>query len=224
MPRIRLFLVLVFVASLSALMLSCGEEDTSPTSAPVFVEDTAVLSMRADSRLSGAIFTTTPDGSIVNENTHYESKLEVYLDGGPPPNAPQHAAGLPDGLYVFQITDPPGKVLLSEDPAKCRVVRIENDIIVDLVPPSEIPTQYGGPFSDEYTVGKGGNAVTYPCSYQDEPDGAAGARGRHDTNTDVDTAISSALAPMSAAKVALAFSTSPIHASQSMPESRQEFR
>ena len=48
-------------------------------------------------RLSGAIFTTTPDGGIVNENVRYQSKLEVYLDGGPPPNAPAGAAGLPDG-------------------------------------------------------------------------------------------------------------------------------
>jgi hypothetical protein len=188
MPRIRLFLALMLVASLSALMLSCGDDDSSPTSAPMTMEMEGIdlLSQQASSRLSGAIFTTTPDGSIVNENTHYESKLEVYLDGGPPPNAPQMAAGLPDGLYVFQITDPPGKVLLSEDPAKCRVVRIHEDIIVELVRPSDIPAMYGGPFSDDYTVGRGGNAVTYPCSYQDEPDGVAGARGRHDTNTDVD--------------------------------------
>jgi hypothetical protein len=27
--------------------------------------------------LRGAIFTTTPDGGIVNENVHYTSKLEV---------------------------------------------------------------------------------------------------------------------------------------------------
>ena len=38
--------------------------------------------------LSGAIFTTTVDGSIVNENVRYEKKEDVYLDGGPGPNAP----------------------------------------------------------------------------------------------------------------------------------------
>jgi hypothetical protein len=186
MSRTKLFFALAFVASLSALMLSCGEDEPSPTSAPLAIDETPSLSVANDPRLSGAIFTTTPDGSVVNENTHYESKLEVYLDGGPGPNAPQHAAGLPDGLYVFQITDPPGKVLLSEDPAKCRVVRIADDIIVERVCPSQLPTQYGGPFSDEYTVGKGGNATTYPCHIDDDPDGAAGASGRHDTNTDVD--------------------------------------
>ena len=38
-------------------------------------------------QLSGAIFTTTVDGAIVNENVHYEAKVDVYLDGGPGPNA-----------------------------------------------------------------------------------------------------------------------------------------
>ena len=57
---------------------------------------------------SGAIFTTLPDGSEVNFNI-YDSKDDVYLDGGPGPGAPQGAAGLDDGTYVFQITDPSGK-------------------------------------------------------------------------------------------------------------------
>lgn len=67
---------------------------------------------------SGAIFTTVSDGSEVNCN--YPSKDSVYLDGGPGPGAPQHAAGLDDGTYVFQVTDPSGRVLLSIDPAGCR--------------------------------------------------------------------------------------------------------
>jgi|GEM_PF-2871441 len=130
--------------------------------------------------LSGAIFTTTPDGSIVNENVRYESKLEVYLDGGPPPQAPQTAAGLPDDYYVFQVTDPSGKFLLSEDPAKCRIVRVEEGIIVELVDPSFFGLE------NFYTVGNGSKAQTFPCHVQDEPDGVAGPSGRHDTNTDVD--------------------------------------
>ena len=65
--------------------------------------------------LSGAIFTTLPDGSVVNANVQYQSKCDVYLDGGPPPGAPQGAAGLPDGSYYFQVTDPSGKKLLSTD-------------------------------------------------------------------------------------------------------------
>lgn len=126
--------------------------------------------------LPGAIFTTTPDGSIVNENVRYERKIEVYLDGGPGPNAPQTAAGLPDGNYYFQVTDPSGAVLLSEDPAKCREIRVQDGVIVELV---SIGRTYGsGP-------------KTTPCSIQDTPTppngpGVAGSSGRHDTNVDID--------------------------------------
>jgi len=80
--------------------------------------------------LSGAIFTTLEDGTRVNANI-YQDKRDVYLDGGPGPNAPQHSAGLPDGNYYFQVTDPPGKVLLSTDPVKCREFRVAGGIIVE---------------------------------------------------------------------------------------------
>ena len=53
----------------------------------VFVIVAAVLLLGVVSVLaappSGAIFTTTPDGGIVNENVRYDLKREVYLDGGP---------------------------------------------------------------------------------------------------------------------------------------------
>ena len=127
---------------------------------------------------TGAIFTTTPNGSIVNENVRYNFKTEVYLDGGPGPDASQTAAGLDDGWYVFQVTDPSGGVLLSMDPAKCRVLEVKNGIIVRLVKPSE----FG--LSDGYTD-QAGNSVP-ACHTQDSPDGVAGPSGRHDTNTDID--------------------------------------
>ena len=82
--------------------------------------------------LPGAIFTTNADGSIVNGNTKYLSKCGltgVWLDGGPPVNAPSTAAGLPDGEYYFQVTDPSGKVLLSTDPVNNRCVTIESGIM-----------------------------------------------------------------------------------------------
>jgi hypothetical protein len=82
---------------------------------------------------SGAIFTTVEDGSEVNFN-HYPSKEAVYLDGGPGPGAPQTAAGLDNGRYVFQVTDPSGKKLLSTDPARCRQFDVMNGIIVGVVP------------------------------------------------------------------------------------------
>ena len=81
---------------------------------------------------SGAIFTTLPDGSEVNYNI-YAAKEDVYLDGGPGVGAPQTAAGLDDGSYVFQVTDPSGKTLLSTDPGRCRQVVVSNGIITGVV-------------------------------------------------------------------------------------------
>jgi len=81
---------------------------------------------------SGAIFTTVADGSEVNANI-YPSKEAVYLDGGPGPGAPQTAAGLDDGRYVFQVTDPSGKRLLSTDAARCRQFDVANGIITNVV-------------------------------------------------------------------------------------------
>jgi hypothetical protein len=77
---------------------------------------------------SGAIFTTLSDGSEVNVN-QFPSKQDVYLDGGPGIGAPQTAAGLDDGSYVFQVTDPSGKVLLSTDRGRCRQFTVNNGVI-----------------------------------------------------------------------------------------------
>lgn len=81
---------------------------------------------------SGAIFTTLSDGSEVNLNL-FPSKEAVYLDGGPGPGAPATAAGLDDGTYVFQITIPPGKLLLSTDPGRCRQFTVKGGIITGVV-------------------------------------------------------------------------------------------
>jgi hypothetical protein len=78
---------------------------------------------------SGAIFTTLPDGSEVNYNI-YASKLDVYLDGGPGKQAPIDAAGLDEGDYVFQVTDPSGKVLLSTDAARCRQFQVNANGVI----------------------------------------------------------------------------------------------
>ena len=78
--------------------------------------------------LPGAIFTTNVNGTIVNANI-YAAKCDVYLDGGPGPNAPQGAAGLPDGDYYFQVTDPSGKTLLSTDIVANRRITVLGGII-----------------------------------------------------------------------------------------------
>jgi hypothetical protein len=85
--------------------------------------------------LPGAIFTTLEDGSRVNANI-YEKREDVYLDGGPGQNAPSSAAGLPEGDYYFQVTDPSGKVLLSTDPVKCRRFHVNEYGVIDFVYPA----------------------------------------------------------------------------------------
>src|SRR5215207_2018566 len=84
---------------------------------------------------SGAIFTTLADGSEVNLN-QFPTKESVYLDGGPGPGAPQTAAGLDNGTYVFQVTDPSGKTLLSTDPVQCRQFTVLGGVIVSTAPSS----------------------------------------------------------------------------------------
>jgi hypothetical protein len=78
--------------------------------------------------LTGAIFTTNMTGTVVNGN-QYDSAYSVYLNGGPGPNAPAHAAGLPDGDYYFQVTDPSGKTLLSTDPVSNRRFKVSGGVI-----------------------------------------------------------------------------------------------
>lgn len=88
-----------------------------------------VLALPAHAQLSGAIFTTFPDGTTVNGNI-YPSKDDVYLNGGPPPNAPCSSSGLPDGDYYFQVTDPSGAVLLSSDDIAERQFRVSGGVIM----------------------------------------------------------------------------------------------
>ena len=70
--------------------------------------------------ISGAIFTTTSDGSTVNAN-HYDAKTDVYLNGGPTNCI---SPGLPAGDYYFMVTNPPGSVQLSLDSTFDRQFRV----------------------------------------------------------------------------------------------------
>jgi hypothetical protein len=80
--------------------------------------------------LTGAIFTTNSTGTVVNGN-QYDSPCSVYLDGGPGLHAPAHAAGLPNGSYYFQVTDPSGKTLLSTDPVGNRSFLVNAGVITN---------------------------------------------------------------------------------------------
>jgi cysteine-rich repeat protein len=83
-------------------------------------------------RVRGAIFTTLPDGSAVNHNI-YDAKTDVYLDGGPQGGSPSHAAALAEGDYYFQVTDPSGKTLLSQDDISCRRFHVSADGVITAV-------------------------------------------------------------------------------------------
>jgi len=68
----------------------------------------------ASAALTGAIYTTEVDanGDCTGVDINlYESKLDVYVDGGP-----RHVGNgtqLPDGDYYIQVTDPSGKSVLG---------------------------------------------------------------------------------------------------------------
>ena len=96
-----------------------------------------VIPPSAAAPVSGAIFTTDATGAPVNLN-HYSDKADVYLNGGPGLNAPDGAAGLPAGTYSFQVTNPNGGVLLSEDAVACRQFTVDSSGVIRSVAPSGV--------------------------------------------------------------------------------------
>jgi hypothetical protein len=69
----------------------------------------------AQGPVTGAVFTTNRTGTFVNGNV-YDDAHGPYLNGGPRPNSGNcTAAGLANGDYYFQVTDPSGSELLSTD-------------------------------------------------------------------------------------------------------------
>ena len=81
----------------------------------------------------GAIWTTLGDGTEVNFNI-YPSKDAVFLNGGPGHGSGSNSNGIPDGVYVFMVTDPSGVSLLSTDPADCRQVRVTGGVFAGAEP------------------------------------------------------------------------------------------
>jgi hypothetical protein len=78
--------------------------------------------MTSGAQLPGAIYTTNSSGTIVNGSL-FADKTLVYLNGGP---QNKNAAGLPDGTYYFQVTDPSGAQLLSADDITCRQIIVQD--------------------------------------------------------------------------------------------------
>ena len=102
--------------------------------------------------IHGALFTTDASANVnVNQ---YPTKADVYLSGGPGPNAPCTAAGMDDGVYVYQITNPSGTVILSSDDISHREFTVSGGVIVSANDHPTVPGLCGGvgvqmvPFDD----------------------------------------------------------------------------
>src|SRR5258708_29098397 len=67
--------------------------------------------------VSGAVYTTTKDGTAVNQNT-YGSTQDVYISRGP---HNKNAAGFTQRTYYFPATHPPRRPLLPPPNAVCRL-------------------------------------------------------------------------------------------------------
>ena len=117
MHKVTWVIVIVALGALAGILLGCPDK---------------AIPTKAGAALSGAIYTSLADGTIVNKNL-YELDTDVYLNGGPGPHAPAGAAGLPEGWYYFQVTDPSGQKLLSTDPVKCRNFHVSADGVIDQV-------------------------------------------------------------------------------------------
>src|SRR6266481_5303088 len=93
--------------------------------------DVVVRTAKAAGSLTGAIYTSNIDGTIVNAN-HYDAKEDVYLNGGPQGGG----SGLPNGDYYYQVTNPNGDVLLSSDKAECRQLTVIGNVIMGPIGPA----------------------------------------------------------------------------------------
>jgi cysteine-rich repeat protein len=109
-----------------ALGLGACAGNTSDSSQAIKAGQPAVVQ---GGPVRGAIFTTTANGSRTDANI-YAAKEDVYLDGGPGEHAPARSAALAEGDYYFQVTDPSGKTLLSQDPVECRSFHVSADGVI----------------------------------------------------------------------------------------------
>jgi hypothetical protein len=88
--------------------------------------------LTGDALAGDALYTTTKDGTAVNAN-NYPTSTDVYISGGP---QNKNSAGLPDGTYYFQVTDPSGGTLLSTDPAICRQLTVSGGVVTGATGPA----------------------------------------------------------------------------------------
>lgn len=119
----------------------------------------------ATAQISGAIYTSLGDGTVVNMNI-YGAKADVYLNGGP---QNLNAAGLPDGTYYFQVTSP-NNILLSQDPAACRQLMVLGGVVAGAVPGLINPNDATGCSHANGTInGANGSTPVQLIPYADTP-------------------------------------------------------
>src|ERR1700751_748965 len=104
----------------------------------LFLAVIAALFAQPNPGYTAAIQSSVCDGSKVNANL-YDDPREVYLSGGPQFPACMNSAGLADGDYYFQVTNPSGATLLRSDPLTCRVVTISGGVITGYNPAAGCP-------------------------------------------------------------------------------------
>jgi hypothetical protein len=108
-----------------------------------FVTTLFIYSDTASAGLSGAIYSTTKDGTAVNKNI-FGSIRDVYVSGGP---QNLNASGLPNGTFYFQVTDPSGKTLLSTDNADCRQLNVTGGRVSGAAPAAGLCAHVNGTFN-----------------------------------------------------------------------------
>jgi hypothetical protein len=79
--------------------------------------------------IAGSIEAVTATGAVIEVFPHRD---DVYLAAGPTSSPCQFAAYLPDGQYVFQVTDASGKTLLSTDPVSERTFTVAGGVIASV--------------------------------------------------------------------------------------------
>ncbi len=127
------------------------------------------------SKITGAIFTTDASGMLVNGNI-YQVATDVYLNGGAAvarasnnvmitgisldsdggegggkSGGGKQPAGLPDGNYYFQVTNPNGNLLLSTGSVQDRQFQVVNGYIQSVLG-SHQAIMLTSPYPPNYTI------------------------------------------------------------------------
>ena len=171
------WLPLVAVAGL--VWAGCDEQPTSPdntaNSRPLFTASTDADAYTGGGSITGAIWTSDQNRDVVNENVGYDTKEDVFLNGGPLANRPNAPGSLSptDTWYVLQVTNPAGDDLLSNDPWWCRLVRVENGRFVDVPDDADdvrnaLTAALGTNFTTSTTIGGAFTKVQGKWSYDND--------------------------------------------------------